>query len=78
MNINNIDLNAPSESLVMQAIFQGARSNEPRGWSNAFTPEELFVMYNSSEVQENWSLQNKDWLAITVGELLDKELNIKR
>ena len=78
MSDNNIDLNTPDETLVMQAIYKDAATNEPRGWSDAFTTEELIVMYNSDYVHEHWSQSNRDWLTQQVGEIIDNELHLNR
>jgi len=78
MSNNNINLNTPDETLVMQAIYKDAATNEPRGWSDAFTTEELIVMYNSDYVHEHWSQSNRDWLTQQVGEIIDNELHLNR
>ena len=73
-----IDFNTPDEKLVMQLIYRDASSVEARGWFDAFTVEEVMQMWHSEHVHNNWSEENKDWLDITAGELLDIELNISR
>ena len=76
MKETHLDLNKPDEDLVMQAIYKDAASNEPRGWSDAFTTEELIIMYNSEYVHEHWSQSNKDWLVQQVGEIFDNEQHL--
>lgn len=64
------------ENVVMSKIFRDARTNEPRGFSDAFTDEEVLELWSSDHVYNTWSRSNKDWLDNTAGVILDKRLGI--
>lgn len=57
-----INFDEPDEAVVMRAIFHEAASNEPRGFSDAFTSEQILHMGASQHVLEHWSEHNRSWL----------------
>lgn len=50
-----------TESEINQRIFAGARSNEPRGFSDAFTFAEVVALANGPEYRF-YSQGMKDWI----------------
>ena len=67
--IDQIDFDAPDEQLVMKAIFWGAKSNEPRGFFDVFTKNQILQMWHSNASRQ-WTRYNLDWLVITADEVL--------
>jgi hypothetical protein len=67
--IAQIDFDIPDEQLVLKAIFWGARSNELRGFSDAFSKEQIMKMWHS-EASKHWSKRNLDWLVGAADDIL--------
>jgi hypothetical protein len=63
-----IDFDNPDEDLVMRAIFWEAKSGEHRGFTDAFTSEEIQRMAASPTIDE-WLEQHRDWIRHTVAGL---------
>lgn len=68
---SQINLDCPDERDVIRALFVEANTNEPRGFLDVFTDEEIMRMWGSDEIW-NWSTSNRDWLIQTVHSVLDQ------
>ena len=52
--------------LVHRIIFWEAKSNEARGFRDAFTDEEILELAGLEHIYTNWPVQDRDWLIATV------------
>lgn len=73
--MNSIDV-IFEENIVMNNIFKNARSTEPRGFLDVYSEDEVMQMWSNDYIVNNWTRQNRDWLDMTAGLILDKRLGI--
>lgn len=68
LELNNlkalIDFNNPDEDLVIRAIFLNAQSGDHRGFTDAFSKEEIQTMAASPGIN-NWLQHHREWLLHT-------------
>ena len=73
--MNSIDV-IFEEHIVMNNIFKNVRSTEPRGFLDVYSEDEVMQMWSNDYIINNWTRQNRDWLDMTAGLILDKRLGI--